>query len=157
MEYNIISFDNLVHWSMQHEKLRIQLEKLISEHSEHPINIGTIIEENLRYDQNVPFIGKLIVLIENENIIGVAKVELDKNNINYISAVHIKSIYRGKGLCQKLLKTLIDSFNSSSIFELDVNAANIGAIKCYQNIGFIIVQTKDIGSDGIGYTMRLVK
>jgi ribosomal protein S18 acetylase RimI-like enzyme len=157
LHFEIINFRDLIGWCMDNDHLRIKIENLMRAHTKNKsINIGSLIENNLRWNHNIPLQAKIIVGIESDNVVGMALAEFTKEDIYYISNVHIKDAYRGQGFCQKLLSALINTFTTGT-FELDVNGANVSAIKCYERAGFIITKTKDIGDSQTGYTMRLVK
>ena len=52
----------------------------------------------------------------------------------YLYNVHISDVYRGKGLCKKIVNHAI---NRKKNLYLDVDPDNIPAIKCYKSCGFI--------------------
>ena len=160
--YKIVPYKNLISWSIKHNNLRIQLETLMSTHrSNENFNIGYFITENLQQNKKHPLISKLIILIENRNkIIGVARSELNNDNVNYISAVHISSTHRGKKLCSQMLQKLIDSYNNEELpikFSLSVEINNIVALKCYQSIGFVIVNKETIDQSMVVFNMEFTK
>ena len=162
ISYKIIPYKNLIGWSIKHNDLRIQLENLMSIHrSNQKFNIGYFITENLSQNKKNPFMCKLIILIENrDKIIGIARTELNDNNVNHISAVHISSLHRGKKLCSTMLRHLINSYNDEKLpikFSLGVEENNIPALKCYESIGFVIIDKQIIDQNMTIYNMEFIK
>jgi len=55
-------------------------------------------------------------------------------NIGYISEVNVNPIYRGKGICKKMIKIFIQKILNSKIYKIyiDPHKNNLPANKCYQ-------------------------
>jgi len=61
-----------------------------------------------------------------------------------IRQIVVKTGYRGKGLCPKLLKEVFRELKKKGgeKLVLDVDPSNIPAMKCYTGVGFVPVGTK---------------
>lgn len=148
IHYKILEFKDMIKWFIKHNNFRLDFEALMRIHTNNPkYNIGTLIHDNLDSKYKVGLIGKIILLVHNDKIIGSSVSELETNDKIYISNVFINSEYRGKKLCQTMITKLVDSY-TNKIFILDVNKSNISAIKCYENVGFKIKEEKSYFKDG---------
>ena len=57
----------------------------------------------------------------------------------YFNMVYTNPDYRGQKICQTNIQTLIDSSNETiKTYELEVDANNPAAIKCYENVGYLM-------------------
>lgn len=145
IEYKIIQLDSLIKWCSNHSDLCAEIEKIMSLHrNNEQFEIEQFLKEN-QFDC-CPLVGKVIILIDKHShsnqVIAIARCNATKiiNGlyVYYISAVHVREGYRGKHLCYRMLKLLIDS-NAPAIYELDVAIDNKPAITCYKNLGFTII------------------
>ena len=137
--YKIIDLHNLIAYTNRHPDLTPQIEKLMSIHRDNqPFIINQFLNE-------ITPIGKIIILIARialtKHVIAIARANATTNATYLISAVHIKSEYRGRHLCSKMLILLLDSIKDAREFELEVSIANMAAINCYQKVGFTIKST----------------
>jgi RimJ/RimL family protein N-acetyltransferase len=74
----------------------------------------------------------------------------------YFNMVYTNPEYRGQKICQTNIQALIDSSNKTiKTYELEVDANNPAAIKCYENIGFKKIKTYELEKDHSYYLMRL--
>ncbi|WP_417558760.1 GNAT family N-acetyltransferase [Mesoflavibacter zeaxanthinifaciens] len=76
----------------------------------------------------------------NNQIIGMAEMSLEANNVAKLSRVLIgENTIRGKGIGTELIKKMITyAFEKPEVnrIVLNVYSWNIGAIKCYKKVGF---------------------
>lgn len=136
--YKIISYDLLKKWIIHNNKLIYEIEKIMSEHRDcEQFHIKDFLYENEsnKYNSGRAYI---IILIKNNTICGIARAEIVINGNVYVSAVNIREKFRGHGLCKIMLRKLINFLQKKSyqIIKLHVESNNIGAIKCYNAIGF---------------------
>jgi len=155
LQFKILGFDEMIKWFIKHKSYRNDFEQLMKIHnSESKYNIGTLISNNLNSNYKQPLLGKIILVInkdgELKEVASSAIAELETSDKIYISNVFVKEEYRGKKLCQTMLMKLMESYkdDKNGTFMLDVNKANIGAIKCYENLGFKVIQEKHFYKDG---------
>jgi ribosomal protein S18 acetylase RimI-like enzyme len=141
--YEIINFNQLKKFENEQPLLAQQVVDMIKEHRdiEH-FKLENLIIENINYKDNVRMKGKLLLMLRNNILIGMLRAEKNINKTIFISSVHIKKEYRGKKLCNKLMKYIIDYYPENTIFTLTVVDTNIPAIKCYEKFGFKIISTK---------------
>lgn len=151
ISYKVIAYKDLIKWCLRHDDLRLQIENIISMHrNDEPFNVGYFIKENLENKLHIPFMAYLMVLIEDNKVVGVSRLEIDKRNVGYISAVYILSSHRGQGLCSKMLAEFVhyvSKKNKHLKFELAVLVDNSSAIRCYEKAGFVIVETKEVDGE----------
>jgi predicted GNAT family acetyltransferase len=70
--------------------------------------------------------------------------------------VYTNPDYRGQKICQTNIQTLIDSSNETiKTYELEVDAKNPAAIKCYENVGFKKIKTYELEKDHSYYLMKI--
>lgn len=149
IQYKILEFKDMIKWFIKHDNLRLDFEALMRIHKNNPkYNLGTLIQDNLESKYKVGLVGKLILLVHENKIIGSCVSELETNDNIYISNVFINPDHRGKKLCQIMVTKLIESYDNTPTFILDVNKNNIGAIKCYEHVGFKIKEEKSYFKDG---------
>jgi len=88
---------------------------------------------------HLPNKGVLLLVKENNIIIGTAGIILINNNDGLIKRFYIKKENRGTGIAQKLLKKLIIEGKSLGIKKiiLDVSKNNSHAIHFYEKSGFL--------------------
>ena len=105
--------------------------------------------------------GNFWVAIENDKIIGTVGIFCNSSRQGFIMRMCVDSSYRGTGVAQKLLSTLIDFAKQNHYKEifLSTSANMIAAQKFYNKEGFEIVDTLPreftaIG-DSIFYKMTL--
>lgn len=149
--YKILTFDKIIAWFLKHPNYRLEFEAIMRIHNDNPeFNLGTLIYDNLKSKYKVGLNGKIILLIDKptSTIAGSAISELETSGNNYISNVFVKETYRGKGLCKKLIESLVNSYDKGG-FLLDVNKNNVAAIKCYTSAGFKIGEEKSYYKDGV--------
>jgi len=60
----------------------------------------------------------------------------DNKGAYLLMGVEIKASHRGKGLCTKFLRCVLNRYSKKVVY-LDVLIDNIPAVKCYENLGFI--------------------
>lgn len=151
--YKIVGFDNMIRWFIKHNDYLRQFENIMQIHNNNPnYNLGTFISSNTSSKYKIPLVGKLILLIDksNKKLAGSAVGELETSAKIYISNVFVHEMYRGKKLCQNMIQKLIESYDNVELkFVLDVNKLKISAIKCYENVGFKILQEKHFFKDGV--------
>ena len=84
---------------------------------------------------------------ETNKGIGHAEIYLQENSIK-LGRILIGDIaYRGRGLCPKIMKLLLDYAFANldkDLIELNVFDWNQGAIKCYEKVGFAINPEKKL-------------
>ncbi len=144
--YKIINAENLLQFSQKHPELRKEIEDIMKVHRSQEFNIDDFIKEATPYD------GKIIIFIHkndkndnNKRVIAIARtINTSSNKPEYtISAVHVRSEYRGQKICQKIIQTLMDSYEQYTNFSLYVDKNNEAAITCYKKVGFIIKEIQD--------------
>lgn len=140
--YKIINVENLLQFVQKHPELCKEIEDIMEVHRSHKFNIDDFIKEAYPHD------GKIIIFIHKNNndkrVIAIARtINTSSNKLEYtISAVHVRSEYRGQKFCQKIIQTLMESYEQYTNFSLYVNKNNKAAIKCYTNVGFIVKKTQ---------------
>ena len=91
--------------------------------------------------------SKLVVVIENDNIIGIAKADIEsspdiplftKREWLAISTIVVDENYRGNGVGKKLLDYLYSWAKSQEVYEVELTvfSFNESAISFYENNGF---------------------
>jgi len=150
MKYKILNIYDLTSWCHRHYKLQLSLENLMTVHRDNiKFSIVSFIRENLI--SAYPYKCKLIIIYDKElnKIIGIARSQLtdiiDGTKYYLISAVHVDKDYRGQKICQRMLTKLIHRYDSDK-FTLNVYANNYPAIKCYEKVGFKIIDTVEKNS-----------
>jgi len=133
IQYKIISSLKLNKFITKYPKYVNEIEQLMTIHRKHPFSITDFIKEDERLT------GKIIIFTENNNVISIART-IKLQDQYKISAVIVKESHRGKKLCQKMLKQLINSYDKNTKFTLSVLVDNTPAIKCYEKIGFKIIE-----------------
>ena len=104
------------------------------------IGVTCIVDKNVDLNYNYDNLKKINnrykFTIENY-IEGLIK-EVKESEFAYISNVCVDEKYRGKHIGNYMISTIIDIYKEKLFKEivLDVIAANPGAIKLYQNLGF---------------------
>ena len=86
-----------------------------------------------------------VVLTATRKIIGHCELNFENNNQRLSRILIGDKAYRGKGLgAQIVLKMMAIIFENTKIKEVDLNVFdwNIGAIKCYEKVGFKIDHNK---------------
>lgn len=91
------------------------------------------------FDPNSVF---LVVNIETSEPIGYV-ISFKKDNFSYISIVAVIPKWQRRGVASDLIKPAVQHFRSSKIkkIKIDVEETNIPAIKVYEKVGFIFIET----------------
>lgn len=81
------------------------------------------------------------IIEQNGELIGYSEIFLSDNSAKLGRILIGEEKYRGNGLGTKIVNSLIEIINTDfkqNIIELNVFDWNIGAIKCYEKVGFKI-------------------
>ena len=143
-------FKQLISW-IDSEQLLVQVAGPIFTYPLTEEQLFTYLEDSNRYA------FKVIDTNSNETI-GHAEIYKHEENAVKICRVLIgDETYRGKGLGQELISSLVSySINSLEIsaIELNVYDWNTAAIKCYEKVGFVLVPEKYTTIDVKGATWK---
>ena len=135
--YSAIEFRSLPNFNDLKEKINI-LSSQAFNHTSVSDNVGMVINEN-------GYIGYLTL---DDKIVacGFGKEDTmtaSKYKTMYIHTFGVHSDYRGRGLCQKIVKEFIKRFGKNYVLYLTVRTelghVNESAIKCYEKNGFIML------------------
>lgn len=81
-------------------------------------------------------------LFETQEVVG--HIELDKvdrgNGTASICRVFVDSKHRGQGICTRMIRRILDiGFNQLGLHRVDLQVYdfNVGAIACYEKVGFV--------------------
>ncbi|EKD58477.1 MAG: Acetyltransferase [uncultured bacterium] len=83
-------------------------------------------------------------------------------HIAYVWGVYVKKDYRGKGMGQKMMEALLDEIYAIGEIEkvdLNVNTSQIGAVRLYEKLGFVIAGTlhRELKVDGRYYDEHVME
>ena len=97
------------------------------------------------------------IVYNTKDIVSIVRFYLQEaKKTAYFNMVYTNPEYRGQKICQTNIQTLIDSSNETiKTYELEVDANNPAAIKCYENVGFKKIKTYDLEKDHTYYLMKL--
>lgn len=107
--------------------------------------------------------NEIYVAVEQNQILGTFECIVDaKNHQGFLCRVLMDENRRGKGLGTKALQLLVEKVFSENPemtqIELHVYCYNIGAIRCYEKVGFCITEQKESPNHKWdSYTMILKK
>lgn len=143
--YNYIFCDTygLLLFLNRYKKYEDSLIEIMKAHRKYNQNIISLILENYRAEQR-KVNGAYFLIYNEEDVLGIARV-FHKNN-GYLSLVHTNKKYRGNKICQNVISNITKLTNKHfniSTFKLEVLKDNISAIKCYEKIGFKIIDKRD--------------
>jgi ribosomal protein S18 acetylase RimI-like enzyme len=94
--------------------------------------------------------NKSFIMVANENdeifaMVGAYQEDGEKmHHVAYIWGVYVKKEYRGRGLGEKVMRAVLDTLATNTEIikvDLNVNTAQISAVKLYQKLGFTIAGT----------------
>ena len=150
INYNIFTTSQLLVWLNKNIKYKISFENLLKVHRTKNFILKDLVKEN----KNTP---NYQLGYNNNEIITISRIF----NNGYIDLVHTNIKFRGLKLCQISIEKFITNKKIKNIkkFSLYVYKKNIPAIKCYQNLGFNIIDniTDDTKILKNSYLMELYK
>ena len=129
-EFQIISYCPSLH----HDKIPLIYSASFKEKS-----WGSDWDNFPEFDPNSVF---LAVDIKTDEPIGYV-ISFKRDNFGYISVVAVIPKWQRRGVASTLIKTAVQHFHSLKIktIKIDVEETNILAIKVYEKIGFIVIET----------------
>lgn len=156
-KFNEKDFNRLIKWS-HNEEILMQFAGPIFTFPLTTEQLNEYIKDRSRLSFKV---------ISDGNVIGHAEISPseEKNTVKICRILIGEENERGKGYGKEIIKLLLKkSFNelNKGKAELNVFDWNIGAIKCYENIGFEINRSKSSisivnGKEWIAINMRILK
>lgn len=129
-EFQIISYCPSLH----HDKIPLIYSASFKEKS-----WGSDWDNFPEFDPNGVF---LAINIETNEPIGYV-ISFKRGNFGYISVVAVIHKWQRRGVASALIRAAVQHFLSSKIkkIKIDVEETNIPAIKVYEKIGFIVIET----------------
>ena len=152
MDHTLFDTSQLLEFIRTKSKFIQSLEKTIQIYRNNDkFVIMDLIKEYINSEPNTQ--TKYSIIHKKNTIISTCRfIYGNKNKKGYFNLVYTNPTYRGLKICQNHLKQLIDMHKDTiTTFELYVDVDNIPAKKCYENIGFSIVDKHK----GNVYLMRL--
>jgi ribosomal protein S18 acetylase RimI-like enzyme len=151
----VIDYTKLISYFIQHPDHRKTYESFFKPDVP-DYDISHIIHDSLNEKYKTPLIGKLLLLILNNNVIGCALTSMEKNGDIYISNVFIHNNYRGKKYSYLLLNKIIKLYSTNTLI-LDVNSKNEPALAAYKKMKFEINQTKSYYKNNVKEIYYIMK
>lgn len=109
-------------------------------------NLDTLVNIN-EYSEKIYLKSTTIEAWARKKLIGLIAVYLNdvKSHTAYITNVSITKEYFGLGLASQLMERCIQyaTHNSFSVIVLEVNNANIPAVRLYQKYGFYVFENRE--------------
>jgi ribosomal protein S18 acetylase RimI-like enzyme len=105
---------------------------------EHLINSGINISDENHLNRIMFQFDQAKIILLNQQKIGLLKISEHQNNIEIIQ-IQIEPLYQGKGIGQKIIKSVIERSSEEKLFvTLSVLKRN-KAKKLYESIGFKVI------------------
>lgn len=109
---------------------------------EHLINSGINVSDENHLNRIMFKFDQAKIIILNQQKIGLLKISEHQNNIEIIQ-IQIEPLYQGKGIGQKIIKSIIERSSEEKLFvTLSVLKKN-KAKKLYESIGFKVIIEND--------------
>lgn len=91
-----------------------------------------------------PHERKLLLAMQGDAPIGCVGGLRRKDGVWILFAVYVSPVFRGKGVSDQLMQTILEKINAepeANVVELTVNVQRIPALKLYEKHGFKITET----------------
>lgn len=136
--FEISDFDKLISW-IDSEEMLLQFSGPAFTFPLTQKQLDLNLEDRSRFAYKV-------VQLSNNSMIGYAEIYLQNKNAVLLGRIIIgESEFRGRGIGKQIVKDLIEiSFKQFHVLSAELNVFdwNIGAIKCYEKVGFAINPAK---------------
>jgi len=155
-KYKIFNTDGLIDIIRHKKKFSDLFEDSVRKYRNKPdLEIFDLIKAYITYRPDSELV--YFVIYKNDEIVSMLRFYYYiKKSFGYFNMVYTNPKFRGQGICQNMVKFIIDlSKKYIKKYELTVIENNIAAIKCYEKVGFKYVR-KEALSQKTHNVMRLI-
>ena len=155
-KYKIFDTDGLIDIIRHNKKFSDLFEDSIRKYRNAPqFEIFQLVREYITYRPDSVLV--YFIIYKNGEIVSMLRFYYYvKKSYGYFNLVYTNPKYRGQGICQNMVRFIID--NSKKYikkYELEVITNNIPAIKCYEKVGFKYIRKVNLSQSSYNL-MRLV-
>ncbi|WP_316633009.1 GNAT family N-acetyltransferase [uncultured Flavobacterium sp.] len=125
-----------------HEKIQITFDneiiKLTEEHSEELFDLVNLVQPGY-FKTKTPLLGSYYGIFNDRKLVSIAGERMKMNTFTEVSAIITHPDHTGKGYAKQLTSHVVNTiFNEGKIPFLHVVESNLGAIKLYEKLGFVM-------------------
>lgn len=137
-DHLLLNAENLIKWAIKNTQLRSRLDKILTDYMQMNFTILNLIKSSFKNDHKVNY----LIIYKQDDIIAFAQYKY--TDTAKLSTIVVNPKYRKQGICTKmvgLLVKLIKKNHPELDIILDVLSKNKGAIKCYKNNNFEVIES----------------
>ena len=157
-KYKIFDTDGLIDIIRHNKKLCGIFEDTIKIYRNEPnFVIFNLIKEYILFRSD----SKLIyfIIYKNDEIVSMLRYYYYiKKSYGYFNMVYTNPKFRGQGICQNMVKFIVESSKKYiKKYELSVAENNIPAIKCYEKVGFKYIRKANFSQQSLNLMRLIIK